>query len=84
MLKIQNVLTLSKYVKKKYSKKIYVTFTHVSKRGGMATCIVIYLRTVFVDTYMYLKQCMSSFSMYKRLMILKLFKYLIYICNGTS
>ena len=61
--KNRNVLRFSKYVKKYiYRKKKYVTFTHESKRGGMATCIVIYLEPVFLNTYMHLKQCMSYFS----------------------
>ena len=39
----------------------YDTFALGRKRGRMATCIVIYLKTVFVDTYMYLKQCVRFF-----------------------
>ena len=42
-------------------KKYDDTFTHGSKRGGMTSCIVKYLNTVFVNTYTYLKQCMSCF-----------------------
>ena len=34
----------------------------------MTTCIVIYLKTIFVNTYTYLKQCMCCFIMYKSLM----------------
>ena len=33
---------------------IYVSFTHGSKRGGMATCIVIYIKTDFINTYTHL------------------------------
>ena len=47
-----------------YIKK-YVTFTPGSKRGGMTTYNVMYLKTVSVNTYMYLKQLMCCFLMHK-------------------
>ena len=52
-----------------------VTFTHGSKRGGIATCIVMYLIIVFVNTYTYLKQCMNCF---------KLLNELFYSCIRLS
>ena len=45
--------------KKKYRKS--VTFTHGSKRDGMSTCIVMNLKTAFVNIYTHLKQYMSCF-----------------------
>ena len=49
------IVTFSKYVNKKY-----VTLTHRSKRGGMATCIVIYLKTVFCK---YLHICKTMYEL---------------------
>ena len=43
---IQNVLIFPKYIEKKYAKKKKVTFSHASKRGGIATYIVICIKTV--------------------------------------
>ena len=45
---------------------------------------VIYLKTVFVKTYTFLKLYTKCFLMYKSPMSCKCFKYLIYICGGTS
>ena len=74
-------LTSKKYIFSKYiknsecthifqvCKKISnTTFTHGGIRDEMATCIVIYLKTVFVNIYTFLKQCKSCFLMYKRLL----------------
>ena len=54
-----------------------------SKRSGMASCIVIYLKTDFVNTYTYLKQCKSCVLMYKSPMSWNFFEFLIYICDGN-
>ena len=61
-----NQLPKNIYLQKKYVNK-YFTFTHGSYRGGMATCIIICLKTVFVNNYRYLKQSMWCFSIYKSL-----------------
>ena len=62
-----------------FTTKKYVIFTYGSKRGGMATCFVINLKTVFVNIYTYLKQCMSWFLIYKSLMSWKCFKHISYL-----
>ena len=63
----QNVLMFPKYVKKTLKNK-YVAFTRGSKKGGMATCIVIYLKTIFVNTYTYLNNVRVVFLVHKSLM----------------
>ena len=47
----------------------------------MTNCIVIFLRTSFLNSYMNLKKCMSCFLTYKSLMTCKCFQYIIYICH---
>ena len=79
-------LRMYSHWKKYMFKKHCVTITHGSKRGGMTTCIVIYLKTDFVNTNAYLKQCPSCF-LNKSLLSWKYFKYLIHIlwrCNGLA
>ena len=61
------------------SKEKYVSdsVTHVSKRDGMATCIMICLVTVQSNAYTFFKT--TVFLMYTSPMSWKCFKYLIYI-----
>ena len=70
---MQNILTFSKNVKKMSLSPMEVT--EVKWQPVFVICI----KTVFVNTYTYLKLCTSCFIMYKSLMNWKCFKYLIYI-----
>ena len=54
-----------------YTERLQKTLSHspMEIKCGIATCIVIvHLKIVFVNTYTYLKQCMSYILMYKSLM----------------
>ena len=52
-IKISECTLIFRSCKKIISIRKCVTFTHGSKTGGMATCIVIYLKTVLVDIFTY-------------------------------